>query len=805
MHGDLVKAEVLLRTFTGDSKARLTPVQRKSVEAGIMNEAGVSLFSATGNGKTFALVLAAAGARADGRILYVATTRAVAEEKAADFARWSGADGVILCTGERTEADQRLAEGDFRLAVVTVEKLIALLASGRRRAWRISTAVIDELHLLADASRGPGMDFLLTTLKRMDPKPQIVTLSPVVENAREIAEWLGTRAVVERERFVELRKGTLERGTFAYTEHNSGRRGEETFADGDDFSVVEELAVKRKEPTLVLLPTKHEADMWARSFRERVSLPACAEALDDLKELPDSAQRDRARENFASSVGVHHADEPALLRAIVERQARAGRLRVVVATSTLGSGVHMPFRNVLIRPERYAGRSQFPLMTPVEFDNAAGRAGRPGFGGGPGRAMVMVTGAHSADSLRAALIETPMSALRPLPGNLTDRAFKALAVLRACTVGELEDFLKESFGSRVAGPPAPELLESALEALDAVAARHGERIGLTKLGIAAARSGIRAATAVQMRAWCDAHAEGAIEPVEVLLALACCPDGEEIAVSMRRDEEYSACWEAVLKATAPARLLAHPDVARLIGPRAAYGANAALKKALTAHAWSRRIAHRDLEEQFATTAGAAERLSHEFAWLLDALARIAGACGWSDERCHELRSLAGDLRHADAPAAPRKRAKVKPPSVAAASPAGSGTVVIAIPGVENPSGAVPMVRINGVVHHPEERIFATLLGLVLALKRTDDGWVRDTVFGGQERAHTAIYETREFLKAAIPGVDGKKFIPNHRRAYRLNLDPGAVEVDPAGVARIIPGLLPKIEASLKLKPDGGGA
>ncbi len=78
-------------------------------------------------------------------------------------------------------------------------------------------------------------------------------------------------------------------------------------------------------------------------------------------------------------IGVHHAGMLPKYRRLVETLAQAGLLAVICGTDTLGVGINVPIRTVLLTSlTKYDGRRQRVLRA-REFHQIAGRAGRAGF------------------------------------------------------------------------------------------------------------------------------------------------------------------------------------------------------------------------------------------------------------------------------------------------------------------------------------------------------------------------------------------------------------------------------------------
>lgn len=119
------------------------------------------------------------------------------------------------------------------------------------------------------------------------------------------------------------------------------------------------------------LTDEHEARRIRRIVDEMV---AGQLTQADLKALQFSRFRFALEEGFAS----HHAGMIALFREIVERLFEEGLVKMVFATETLALGINMPARCVVVEKlEKFDGTGHVQL-TPGEFTQLTGRAGRRG-------------------------------------------------------------------------------------------------------------------------------------------------------------------------------------------------------------------------------------------------------------------------------------------------------------------------------------------------------------------------------------------------------------------------------------------
>ena len=112
---------------------------------------------------------------------------------------------VAISTGDIDSGSEWLANYD--VLVLTVEKLDSLVRHFCSWLPFVSVIVIDEIHLLNDAGRGPTLEVLITILRELVKEAQIIALSATIGNPERLAEWLGAELVVDDWRPVKLYRG----------------------------------------------------------------------------------------------------------------------------------------------------------------------------------------------------------------------------------------------------------------------------------------------------------------------------------------------------------------------------------------------------------------------------------------------------------------------------------------------------------------------------------------------------------------------------------------------------------------------
>ncbi|KAG2456355.1 DPOLQ polymerase, partial [Polypterus senegalus] len=275
--------------------------------------------------------------------------------------------------------------------------------------------VVDELHMLGDASRGYLLELLLTKIRYVVQKKlarnsqsstsslkeyvQIVGMSATLPNLNLLAKWLSAELYSTDYRPVPL----LEMMKVGNTIYDSSMKVVKEFqptlkVKGDEDHIVSLCyeTVRDGHSVLLFCPSKNWceklADSIAREFynlqqqafqpAEGITDFAHPVALDQehLKDVVSQLKHSPAgldsifRRTVPWGVAYHHAGLTFEERDIVEGAFRQGYIKVLAATSTLSSGVNLPARRVILRTPVFNGR----LLDVMTYKQMAGRAGRKG-------------------------------------------------------------------------------------------------------------------------------------------------------------------------------------------------------------------------------------------------------------------------------------------------------------------------------------------------------------------------------------------------------------------------------------------
>ena len=372
----------------------LYPPQAAAVESGITEGENVLAAVPTASGKT--LIAQLAMLSAPGTALYVVPLRALASEKAETFAALPDVS-VGVATGEYGSRVEKLGEHD--VVVATSEKVDSLVRNEAPWVSELGCVVVDEVHLLNDARRGPTLEVTLAKLREMLGDPQIGALSATVANPGAIAAWLDAVLVETDWRPIDLRTGVYHDGRIAF----GGGTDRTVPRAGDPARSLIHDVLGEDGQCLAFVHSRRAAEELAREF----AAEWLGTAADTAEKVSATARADTGRalvDCVRSGVAFHHAGLRPEHRSLVEAAFRDREIDVICATPTLAAGVNVPARRVVVRDHwRYTDDGRIPLPV-LEIHQMFGRAGRPGLD--PyGEAVVVAESETEAETLRERYIE----------------------------------------------------------------------------------------------------------------------------------------------------------------------------------------------------------------------------------------------------------------------------------------------------------------------------------------------------------------------------------------------------------------
>lgn len=376
----------------------------------------------TGAGKTavaeFAIYLAMQDISA--KVFYTTPMKALSNQKFQEFVEDYGASEVGLLTGDSN------VNARARIVVMTTEVLRNMLYADSDLLHDLAYVVMDEVHYLADRFRGAVWEEVIIHLPQ---RVRLVSLSATVSNAEEFGDWLQTvrgetEVIVSEERPVPLDQHVLvgsklvdlfdssgdastnqvnpelarlaqsgsrvERGG----RRNGRGRGRYPEVRSEELAqrseVVDILRSKNLLPAIFFVFSRAGCDQAVRQvLRSGVRLTDQHER-EEIRALVEERCRTIRDEDLAvlgywewidglqRGVAAHHAGMLPAFKEVVEELFLRRLVRVVFATETLALGINMPARTVVLEKlEKFNGEARVPI-TPGEYTQLTGRAGRRG-------------------------------------------------------------------------------------------------------------------------------------------------------------------------------------------------------------------------------------------------------------------------------------------------------------------------------------------------------------------------------------------------------------------------------------------
>ena len=357
--GRLGDDDALYEAFTSwaaSTGRRLYPHQEEALVE-ILAGNHVIAATPTGSGKSMIALAAHFTSMAHGgRSYYTAPLKALVSEKFFDLVSLFGADNVGMVTGDVS------LNADAPIVCCTAE-ILANQSLREGPSLDADMVVMDEFHFYGDRQRGWAWQVPLLELTA----PQVVAMSATLGDTSHFERSWKERTgrdvalVDDAERPVPLE--------FDYVVDRLP-------------DTVERLLGEGRWPVYIVHFSQRDAVATAQSF-DRSSLISA----DQKKEIAAQLAGVSFTKGFgqtlksllAQGIGVHHAGMLPRYRRLVERLTQAGLLPIVCGTDTLGVGINVPIRTVLMTSlVKYDGR-RMRHVSAREFHQIAGRAGRAGF------------------------------------------------------------------------------------------------------------------------------------------------------------------------------------------------------------------------------------------------------------------------------------------------------------------------------------------------------------------------------------------------------------------------------------------
>ncbi|MFT4030600.1 MAG: DUF3516 domain-containing protein, partial [Protaetiibacter sp.] len=372
--------DLFLSVFDDWARSRglaLYPAQEEAVLELVLDRHLV-LSTPTGTGKSLVAVAAHAAALAQGRrSFYTAPLKALVSEKFFDLVAIFGAERVGMVTGDSS------VNPDAPIVCCTAE-ILANLALRRGAEAEVDSVVMDEFHFYSDPERGWAWQVPLLVLTRA----RFVLMSATLGDVSAITADLERRTGREVARVTGLERPVPLHYRYAVTAVHE---------------LVEELLADGLAPVYIVHFSQAAAVERAQALASvrvasREQRDAIAVAVAGFRFSTGFGQT--LGRLVRAGIGVHHAGMLPRYRRLVEQLAQQGLLRVVCGTDTLGVGINVPIRTVLLTGLTKFDGTRMRQLTAREFHQVAGRAGRAGFD--TAGEVVALAPEHEIDNARAA-------------------------------------------------------------------------------------------------------------------------------------------------------------------------------------------------------------------------------------------------------------------------------------------------------------------------------------------------------------------------------------------------------------------
>jgi superfamily II DNA/RNA helicase len=328
--------------------------QQQAVSA-LRSSKDVVVQAPTGSGKTLIFELWSNAGKNRGQAIYTVPTRALANDKLAEW-RARGWD-VGIATGD-------LAENlSAPIIVATLETQKNRLIQGDGP----TLLVVDEYQMIADPDRGLNYELALALAP---PQTQLLLLSGSVANPQDIVKWLRRLG----------RDATLIRSDYRPVPLDEVNANQLSFHVPSEIRgywprLVAKALADNLGPILIFCPRRQGAESLAAELTRYLPTPNPLTLRQDQKQLVG----EHLAKMLKNRIAYHHSGLSYAARAgVVEPLAKAGQLRVVVATMGLAAGINFSLRSVALAGESYRRDHIEHPLRPDEILQMFGRAGRRG-------------------------------------------------------------------------------------------------------------------------------------------------------------------------------------------------------------------------------------------------------------------------------------------------------------------------------------------------------------------------------------------------------------------------------------------
>jgi hypothetical protein len=334
------------------------PVQEQAISA-IISGKSVLVTVPTGTGKTLMAKAGIFAALARGqRAVYTTPLRALTEEKFRELSDDFGPENVGFATGDYKI--NRDAPIQVEVAEILWNRIV-----GEKNVAPADIVIMDEGHYFNDPERGYVWE---QSIIGLDPRAQLVVLSATVGHPERFCHWVHLTRKVEmhlidsRERKVPL---------------------EHQFREELLLDTVKDLSWKGDVPAIIFCFGRELCFDVARLLKSCRRFTSDEEKAEVEKRCDEvflqGGVAKELRPLLTHGIGIHHAGILPRYKQLVEELALERLIKFVVSTETIAAGINLPAKTVVFPSLRKFIKKEPRIVTPAEYHQMAGRAGRPQF------------------------------------------------------------------------------------------------------------------------------------------------------------------------------------------------------------------------------------------------------------------------------------------------------------------------------------------------------------------------------------------------------------------------------------------
>ena len=716
---DLIKYGIpsyILPTLENQYSSHLLPLQKIAVKNyGVLNckvnnnlpqsADNLMIIAPTSSGKSFIGEIAAISRAIHlSKTIYLLPLKSPTEERYRHFKNLYSRHGfkTVLSTRNFREEDHRIIRGNYKIAFITYEKFNYFLLKYPNLLNDVSLLIIDEFQVINHLKWGPRLEDIITQLYKKDLiHLKIIALSALIENHRTLLKWFPfkSRTLLSYQYPVELRKGIVREGTFKYISSHKKNHctcGKEIFFHPksvrdncfeDYFLETLKHFVSHNEPTLIFFPTCNETRHRTEWLSTHLNCPAASSALKKLEQMEETSSRDALLKTLEKGMAFYNQDLSWEEKYLLKTYIKTGEIKIICATTTLFMSLNIPFKNVIILPEKMYRDDENHLsnyQTGINFTDIENLGGRAGIFNLKNQQMstlknqkfgrvILLAYSRINETIYKNLyleylknknditatkyfIKKEKDLLTYLLRFLFKYNFKTKKLLKSL----IEDHLCSDYWHTIL--PKENIHEKLHDCLQTLTENHlikercNGHLSLTQRGILIVAKRIKVDTYFFLHNWIKESKKGAISHLEILYLLSQTPDGEEIPIPFYHPlisdckKERHKCEQEEIHAERILSLLFQKNEQS----KKIYYQNILLKntkedeifslqdqlsfkKTLLLYDWITGIKSlKTIEQEYNLYRGSIYRLAEGFSWLADSLATIAENSNWKKNRKQDL-------------------------------------------------------------------------------------------------------------------------------------------------------------------------